>query len=197
MSVKKRRRKESNIDSNECVLLSIGKLSKLESPSKELTKICGVVNHRNFSKKIFTQHPNLRLSAYKLINLLTIYWPDPKVPNQGRLIDRCLGEALDNCEAIFFRDDSKAAIDLEITFIKSIYDVLGDVFKTKLMVNSNFSWKLHELSDLPLTDVLSKQEVDGLTWTVSGVEDIPYGKKIVIASRVFSMRELTVAGLVE
>ena len=188
---------DNSKNNNDSILLIVNKLKKLDTPSKELGRICRAVNERSFGQKIFSQHPNLRQAAYKLINLLTIYWPDPKNPGCGRLIDRCFSDALRNCKDIYFRDDPRAAIDLEITFIKSIYDVLSDVFKTKLMVNSNYSWRPHDLWGDPLIDVINKQEVDGLIWTYDYSDVIPYGYKIVIASKVFSIKELNQAGLVE
>jgi hypothetical protein len=176
-------------------LATINRPEPLGRPSKELANACHAIKLKGLSQKIFNQHANLRTSTYKLVQYLTKYWPDPDSPG-APLLDRCLYEAFNECGALYDANNGDVdAVILQKAYVTKIVDVMGESLRTSLMINMKSIWIPHEVNGDYLEQTIRLNKVTNLTWTLRDAPEVSGLSKLVLGSRVFTLNELEMAGL--
>lgn len=176
-------------------LATVNRPGPLDTPSRELANACQAIRLKSLSQKVFNQHANLRTSTYKLAQYLTKYWPDPDSPGDP-LLNRCLYEAFTECGALYDANNGDVdAVILQNAYVTKIVDVMGESLRTSLMINMKSMWVPHEANGDYLEQTLIRSKVTNLTWTLKDNPEVNGLSKLVLGSRVFTLKELEMAGL--
>jgi len=181
-----------HVNENE-VVLKIKHPTVRGTPADELRLICKNIKKIRASQKLFSSWPNLRTASYNLVEFLTVYWPDPHNRNMS-LLEACLEKAFDMTETLY----KERADDVEVqkAFIRIVTEELAVSMQYSLMIRSKSRWLLHEVNKVFLSEVIRDKGVTSLIWT----NDTLPGhngeqSKVICASRVFTLKELELIGL--
>lgn len=184
--------------SDQAALLFLKKPLKqpLQSPSIEMKKACRATRRQPAAQELFARWPNLRESSQRLTSLLTLYWPDPRKRDESLLVN-CLANGLIDAEQVIQTDNDDLAE--QKAFICRVSEELVQCLGMTLMIKYKGGWSAYDPNTHGyLDDIMRSSASEELTW-VNKTHDA-FGSpqsKILCASRVFTMNELKLAGLLE
>lgn len=162
--------------------------------SDQLRVICKEIKKSRASQRLFSNWPNLRMASYNLVEFLTVYWPDP-LNRKGSLLAACLDKALGVTESLYH--ENADIVDIQKAFIMTVAEELAVSMECSLMIQSKSTWILHEVNKEFLSELIRATAITSLTWTKDTLPRHSGGQsKVICASRVFTINELELAGLI-
>lgn len=168
----------------------------LDSASVEMKKACRATKRYPNSQELFARWPNLREAAQRLTSLLTCYWPDHRKEGESLLVN-CLDAGFADAENSILKDNNDIAE--QKAFIRRVSTELAQCLELTLMIKRSGIWTIYDPSiDGYLDDIMKSSVSEELSWIKQ-----PHGafksaqSKLLCASRVFTMTELQLAGLLE
>lgn len=179
---------------NNSIILVIAHPKNPDKPSIELTNVCHRIKKQNAAQQLFNHWPNLRQASYKLAGYLTRYWPDPH-KREDSLLAACLDHALERTDSLYKNDTD--GLEIQKAFIETIAQDLVLSLQFSLMIRTKSAWLPHEVNGIPLDEIIQSNPISSLMWT-----DTPLPahdreeSKLICASRVFSLNELQLGGLI-
>lgn len=180
------------------VIFSINKASinVLQSPPIELRKACRTARCQPATQELFARWPNLREAAQRLASLLTIHWPDQREAGKSLLVS-CLSNGLFAAEKQFNVDNND--LDEQRAFICQVSEELVQCLGLTLMIKHKGGWTAYDLNTGGyLDEVIKSSASEELIWFDKSHEAFKSPQsKILVASKVFTIQELTLAGLLE
>jgi hypothetical protein len=162
--------------------------------SEQLRLTCKKIKKFGASQKLFSNWPNLRTASYNLVEFLTIYWPDPLDRNES-LLAACLENAFQVTESLY--KEKVDHVEIQKAFIKTVTDELAVSMEYSLMIRSKTLLVHHEVNQEFLSELIRENTVHSLTWTKGILERRSGQHKVICASRVFTLNELELAGLID
>lgn len=142
-------------------------------------------------RRVFRVWPNLRTASYHLVDFITVYWPDPLQRDES-LLSVCLDSALHSVEVQI--ENGANEVDIQKAFITSIAEELVIMLDCSLMIRFKSAWRLYEINQEFLGNILRQHSVSVLLWEQSANQSFQ-DSKVIVASRVFTLNELTLAGV--
>jgi hypothetical protein len=183
---------------DQSVIFSLKKSSNhaLLSASIELKKACRTARCQPATQELFARWPNLREASQRLASLLTIHWPDQREEGRSLLVS-CLANGLSAAEQEFEVDNND--LDEQRAFICQVSDELVQCLGLTLMIKLKGGWTAYDPNTGGFLDeVINSSASEELVWIDKSNEAFNSPQsKILVASRVFTMRELKLAGLLE
>ena len=168
----------------------------IQSASIEMKKACRATKRYACSQELFARWPNLRESSQRLTSLLTVYWPDHRNTGESLLVN-CLNAGLGEAKKAIQTDNDD--LDEQKIFIRRVSEELVQCLGLTLMIKRSGLWTVYDPSIQGYLDEIMKSSVsEELTWISR-----PHGaftssqSKLLCASRVFTMTELKLAGLLD
>jgi len=167
----------------------------IESSASELKKACREAKSYSHSQEIFARWPNLRDASQRMTSLLTRYWPDPRKQGDKLLI---------NCLSVGFLEAEKAMrinnndLSEQKAFIKYVSEELVQCLGLTLMIKRKQGCIVYDPVSGYLDTVINSPQNNELIWV-----DEPHvafkssQSKLLCASRVFTLIELRLAGLLD
>ena len=182
---------------DQTTLLSLKKPLKepLLSASHEMKKACRATRRQPAAQELFARWPNLRESSERLTSLLTLYWPDPRKQGESLLVN-CLAKGLSAAEQVIKAENDDLAE--QKAFIRRISEELVHCLGLTLMIRYKGSWSAYDPNTDGYLDGIVETSSDELAWV--NKPHAAFGSpqsKILCASRVFTMNELKLAGLLD
>jgi len=163
--------------------------------SDQLREVCKKIKKFRASQKLFSSWPNLRTASYNLVEFLTVYWPDP-LDRNGSLLAACLENAFDVTESLY--EENADIVDIQKAFIKTVTEELAVSMEYSLMIRAKSAWIPHEVNKGFLSELIRENTVSSLTWTKDTLPGHSGGQsKVICASRIFTLNELELAGLMD
>jgi hypothetical protein len=168
----------------------------LQSASAEMKKACRASRRQTTAQELFARWPNLRESSQRLTSLLTLHWPDPRKQGESLLVN-CLAKGLSDAEEVIQTDNDDIAE--QIAFICRISEELLQCLGMTLMIKYKSGWSAYDPNtDGYLDDIMKSSVSEELTWVNKPHDAFSSPQsKLLCASRVFTMNELKLAGLLE
>ncbi len=166
----------------------------LQSASAEMKKACRATRHQPSAQELFARWPNLRESSQRLTSMLTVHWPDPRKTGESLLVN-CLSKGFKDAEAeIKSNDDDMAE---QIAFINGIAEELVQCLGVTLMIKYKAGLSVYDPNiNGFLDDIMRSPVSEELTWINKPHDAFSSPQsKLLCASRVFTMNELKLAGL--
>jgi hypothetical protein len=168
----------------------------LQSPPYEMKKACRATRHQPAAQELFARWPNLRESSQRLTSLLTLYWPDPRKQGESLLVN-CLARALSDAGQVMKACDDDLAE--QKVFICRVADELLQCLGLTLMIKYKGAWSAYDPNtDGYLDEIMrstASEELAGVSKPHTAFESPQ--SKLLCASRVFTMNELKLAGLLD
>ncbi|MBS3951488.1 MAG: hypothetical protein Q8K07_14575 [Methylicorpusculum sp.] len=168
----------------------------LDSACVEMKKACRATKRYSGSQELFARWPNLREASQRLTSLLTLYWPDPRNERKSLLVN-CLDAGLAEAERSIVKDNND--MKEQKVFIQKVSSELVQCLEMTLMIKRSGVWTIYDPSiDGYLDEIMKSSVSEELSWVKQ-----PHGafksaqSKLLCASRVFTMTELKLAGLLE
>jgi hypothetical protein len=168
----------------------------LQSASHEMKKACRATKNQPAAQELFARWPNLRESSQRLTSLLTLYWPDPRTQGESLLVNS-LANGLKDAEQVIKADNDDVAE--QKAFICRVSEELVQCLGLTLMIKHKGAWSVYDPNtDGFLDGIMNSTVSEELTWVNSPHDAFGSPKsKILCASRVFTMNELKLAGLLD
>ena len=168
----------------------------VQSASCELKKAFRASNRYSCAQEMFARWPNLRESSQRLTSILTVYWPDHRRAGESLLLN-CLNAGLDEAERTIrsTRDD----VSEQKVFINRVAEELAQCLALKLMIKNSGYWTLYDPSIQGyLDEIMRSKKSEALAWVREPhAAFASQHSKLLCASRVFTLAELKLAGLLE
>ena len=185
-------------DQQQAALLFVKKplVKPLQSASIEMKKACRATKRYACSQELFARWPNLRESSQRLTSLLTLYWPDHRKASESLLVN-CLDAGLREAEKSI-QTDSNDLAEQKI-FIRRISEELVQCLGLTLMIKRSGLWTVYDPSIQGyLDDIMNSSVSEELTWINKPHDAFASSQsKLLCASKVFTMTELKLAGLLD
>ncbi len=183
---------------DQAALFSLKKPFKqpLQSAPCEMKKACRATRRQPAAQELFARWPNLRESSQRLTSLLTMYWPDPRKKG-GSLLVNCLAEGLSAAEKVIQADNDDLAE--QKAFISRVSEELVHCLALTLMIKNKGVWSVYDPNTQGyLDDIIRSSLSEELNWVNKPHEGFASPKsKVLCASRVFTINELSLAGLLD
>ena len=180
------------------LLLSLKKPLKqpLQSASHEMKKACRATRRQPAAQELFARWPNLRESSQRLTSLLTLYWPDPRAKGESLLVN-CLAKGLSDAEQVIQTENDDVAE--QRAFICRVTEELVQCLGLTLMIKSKAGWSAYDPNtDGYLDEIMRSTVSEELNWVNKPHTAFSSPQsKVLCASRVFTMNELELAGLLD
>ncbi len=160
--------------------------------SLQLQEICRKIKKLETSRHLFRIWPNLRTASYHLVDFLTVYWPDPLYRDET-LLSASLSCALQHAEVYMAKGTDE--VEMQKAFITSITEELILLLECSLMIRFKSAWKPYEINQDFLGNILRQHTVTALLWEQTAKQSTQ-DSKIIVASRVFTLAELRLAGVI-
>jgi len=183
-------------DQAEIIFLKKPLSTPLDSASVEMKKACRATKRYPNSQELFARWPNLREAAQRLTSMLTLYWPDHRKDGESLLVN-CLDAGFSEAEKSISRDNND--LTEQKAFIQKVSSELVQCLELTLMIKRSGLWTIYDPSiDGYLDEIVKSSVSEELSWVKQ-----PHGafesaqSKLLCASRVFTMTELKLAGLLE
>ncbi|MEC4749846.1 hypothetical protein [Methylomicrobium sp. Wu6] len=168
----------------------------LDSACVEMKKACRATKRYPGSQELFARWPNLREASQRLTSLLTLYWPDHRKEKESLLVN-CLDAGFAEAEKSILKDNND--MTEQQAFIQKVSSELVQCLEMTLMIKRSGLWTIYDPSiDGYLDEIMKSSVSEELSWVKQ-----PHGafesaqSKLLCASRVFTMTELKLAGLLE
>jgi len=168
----------------------------LQSAPIELRKACRIAKCQPSTQELFARWPNLREASHRLASLLTIHWPDQREKGKSLLVS-CIAKGLKAAEQGLEVDNND--LDEQKAFICQVSDELAQCLGLTLMIKQKAGWGTFDPNTGGFLDeIINSPASEELVWFDKSHEAFnSHQSKILVASRVFTMRELKLAGLLE
>jgi len=168
----------------------------LQSAPAEMKKACRATRRQPSAQELFARWPNLRESSQRLTSLLTLYWPDPRTQGESLLVN-CLTKGLSDAEQVIKSDSGDIAE--QIAFICRISEELVQCLGLTLMIKYKAGLSAYDPNTHGYLDNIMRSSVsEELTWVNKPHDAFASPQsKLLCASRVFTMNELKLAGLLD
>lgn len=168
----------------------------LESASIEMKKACRATKRYPSSQELFARWPNLREASQRLTSLLTLYWPDHRKDGESLLVN-CLDAGFAEAEKSISRDNND--LTEQKAFITRVSAELVQCLGLTLMIKRSGLWTLYDPSiEGYLDEIVKSTTSEELTWVKQPHSAFSSAQsELLCASRVFTMNELKLAGLLE
>lgn len=168
----------------------------VQSASIELKKACRMARRQPSAQELFARWPNLREASQRLASQLTIHWPDQREKGKSLLVS-CLANGLDEAEKVF--NVNKDDLAEQQAFICRVSDELVHCLGLTLMIKYKSGWSAYDPNTNGcLDEIINSSSSEELSWVNKSHEAFNSPQsKILCASKVFTMSELKLAGLLE
>jgi hypothetical protein len=181
------------------VVKRLRKPAKLGPANQEMEKAWLALKLHRQAQELFARWPNLRTSSERLTSLLTIHWPDYRTSTHGSLLLSSFKQGIAHSEKILALTHDDVAE--QAAFISQVSEELSHYAGTKLMIKKNkkhwvaYNFNTHGLMESLIND----NPIDELEWVQSPMHSEKSKKQLMLlcASKVFSMHELRLAGLLD
>jgi hypothetical protein len=185
-----------NTDENNILFLKKPMRNPLLTPAVELKKACKASGNLSIAQELFARWPNLRESSQRLTSLLTLYWPDPRDTNDSLLVNCLKSGLLEADRVIKVGNDDLAE---HRAFISKIADELVHCLELTVMIRSKGVWSPYEPNTDGYMDVIINSPIgEELTWVKEAHNAFTSPQsKLICASKIFTMNEMILAGLME
>ena len=185
-------------DQQQAALLFVKKplVIPLQSASIEMKKACRATKRYACAQELFARWPNLRESSQRLTSLLTLYWPDHRKAGESLLVN-CLYAGLREAEKSIQTDNDDLAE--QKIFIRRISEELVQCLGLTLMIKRSGLWTVYDPSIQGyLDDIMNSSVSEELTWVNKPHDAFSSSQgQLLYASKVFTMTELKLAGLLD
>jgi hypothetical protein len=165
------------------------------SAPMELKKACKNTRLNYAAQELFARWPNLRESSQRLTSLLTLHYPDPRKEGESLLVN-CLASGLIDAEKAILKNNDDLAE--QKAFISRVSEELVHCLALTLMMKVRGSWTPHDVITHGYLDgIVNSSMSEELNWIEKpqAAFKSPVAK-VLCASRVFTMSELKLAGLI-
>ena len=173
----------------------------IQSASIEMKRACRVTKRYACAQELFARWPNLRESSQRLTSLLTLYWPDHRKTKTGNsLLVNCLDAGFGAAEkANQTQNHQNHDLTEQQAFIRCVSEELVQCLGLTLMIRRGGFWTVYDPSIQGYLDEIMKSPVsEELAWINKPHDAFASPQsKLLCASRVFSMAELKLAGLLD
>lgn len=168
----------------------------LDSACIELKKACRVTKRYTSSQELFARWPNLREASQRLTSLLTFYWPDHRKEKESLLVN-CLDGGFAEAEKSILKNNND--MSEQRAFIQKVSTELVECLEMTLMIKRSGLWTIYDPGmDGYLDEIMKSPVSEELSWVKQRHAAFESAQsKLVCASRVFTMTELKLAGLLE
>jgi hypothetical protein len=169
---------------------------RIESASIEMKKACRASKRYGSSQELFARWPNLRESSERLTSLLTLHWPDQRKIGESLLVN-CLDAGFADAEESINKDNND--LNGQKIFIRRVSEELSQCLGVTLMIKRSGSWSVYEPNIQGYLDaIMNSPASEELEWVRRPQnEAVNQKSKLVYASRVFTLNELSLAGLLD
>jgi len=176
--------------------LKTSSTNTLQSAPIELKKACRAARCQPATQELFARWPNLREASQRLASLLTIHWPDQREDGKSLLVS-CLASGINAATQKF--DIENNDLDEQKAFIRQVSEDLAGCLGLTLMIKHKAGWSAYDPNTGGyLDEIINAPNSEELVWFDKCHEAFNSPQsKIVVASRVFTMHELKLAGLLE
>lgn len=160
----------------------------------ELKKACRSTHLNGSAQELFARWPNLRESSQRLTSLLTLHYPDPRKEGESLLVN-CLASGLVEADKAIRKNNDDIAE--QKAFIGRVSEELVHCLELTLMMKIKGSWTPHDvITHGYLDEIVNASMSEELSWVEKpqAAFNSP-AAKLLCASRVFTMKELKLAGL--
>jgi len=168
----------------------------LQSASIEMKKACRATRRHACAQELFARWPNLRESSQRLTSMLTLYWPDYRKIGDSLLVN-CLDAGFGEAEKAIQSDHDDLAE--QKSFIRRVSEELVQCLGLTLMIKRSGVWSAYDPSmNGYLDDMMRSSVSEEMAW-VNKPHDafMSAQSKLLCASRVFTLQELKLAGLLD
>ena len=168
----------------------------LQSASIEMKKACRATRRQPAAQELFARWPNLRESSQRLTSLLTLHWPDPRRQGESLLVN-CLAAGLSDAGQMLQADNDD--LTEQKAFICRVSEELVQCLGLTLMIKCNRVWSTYDPNAHGyLADIIKSSVSEEINWVNKPHNAFSSPQsKILCASRVFTMNELKLAGLLD